>query len=109
MNSTTEARLRPYRCSPVFDERSMPQALLREHRTKAGVWGLVRVLEGSVMLHVVEPESVRVLDAEHPAVVLPEQEHFVELIGGRMRLQIEFYDALPDAAALASTPTHDEQ
>src|SRR3546814_1000811 len=38
----------PYRSTPVFDETSLPAALRGEHRTKAGVWGLIRVLEGKI-------------------------------------------------------------
>ncbi|MGC2189855.1 MAG: DUF1971 domain-containing protein, partial [Candidatus Sulfotelmatobacter sp.] len=36
----------PYRCTPIFDETTLPAGLRREHRTKAGVWGVIRVLEG---------------------------------------------------------------
>ncbi len=36
----------PYRSTPVFDEISLPAALRNEHSTKAGVWGLICVIEG---------------------------------------------------------------
>lgn len=32
--------------TPVFDENTLPAALRREHRTKPGVWGVIRVLDG---------------------------------------------------------------
>jgi tellurite resistance-related uncharacterized protein len=35
-----------YRCTPVFDENTLPAGLRRAHRTKPGVWGAIRVLEG---------------------------------------------------------------
>jgi tellurite resistance-related uncharacterized protein len=38
----------PYNSTPVFDEKSLPDALRNEHRTKSGTWGLLRVLEGTV-------------------------------------------------------------
>ena len=38
--------LAPYKRTPVFDETTLPDGLRREHRTKAGVWGIIRVLEG---------------------------------------------------------------
>ena len=41
---------RPYRSTPVFDADSLPEALRREHRTNAGVWGGVRMLEGALRL-----------------------------------------------------------
>ncbi|WP_439604687.1 DUF1971 domain-containing protein, partial [Shinella sp.] len=36
----------PYKQTAVFDETSLPAALRREHRTKLGVWGVIRVLDG---------------------------------------------------------------
>ncbi len=58
----------PYKCTPIFDETTLPAELRREHRTKAGVWGVIRVLEGR---------------------------RRVELLGP-MRMQVEFYNRLPD-------------
>jgi hypothetical protein len=34
----------PYRRTPVFDENTLPAGLRRAHRTKPGVWGVIRVL-----------------------------------------------------------------
>ena len=31
-----------YKSTPVFDETTLPAGLRREHRTKAGVWGIIR-------------------------------------------------------------------
>jgi tellurite methyltransferase len=45
-----------YRRTAVFDATSVPQALLREHRTKLGVWGKLLVHEGQVDYVVLEPE-----------------------------------------------------
>ncbi len=36
----------PYKCTPIFDETTLPPGLRRERRTKAGVWAVIRVLEG---------------------------------------------------------------
>ena len=44
----------PYRSTAVFDETTLPHALRREHRTKAGVWGVIRVLEGRLKLELVD-------------------------------------------------------
>jgi tellurite resistance-related uncharacterized protein len=86
---------KPYRASPVFDETSLPAALRSEHRTKAGVWGLIRVLEGRLKLTVVEPRLESILTPERPGVVLPEQTHFVEPLGP-MKMQVDFYNEPPD-------------
>ena len=36
------------RTSPTWDERSMPETLRREHRVASGLWGRLRVEDGSV-------------------------------------------------------------
>ena len=71
----------PYRTTPVFDETSLPAALRREHRTKAGAWGVIRVLEGEVVYTIIEPAEEQRLTPERPGVIRPEQPHFVTLAG----------------------------
>ena len=84
----------PYKVTPVFDEASLPAAIRNAHNTKAGVWGLLRVLEGEVSLVVHEPtRSVRV-PPDHPAPIPPEAVHHVEP-SGPMRMQVEFYREPP--------------
>ena len=86
----------PYRTTAVFDETSLPAAIAREHRTKAGVWGIVRVLAGAVTYRVLEPPSVHQLSPDSPGRVLPDQPHRLEIESGqKFRLQIEFYDHDP--------------
>jgi uncharacterized protein YeaO (DUF488 family)/tellurite resistance-related uncharacterized protein len=85
----------PYRSTPVFDENSLPAGLRREHRTKLGVWGVIRVLEGRVRYEVLDPVSETILEPGHPGLVLPDVPHRVEPLGA-MRMQVEFYDQKPD-------------
>lgn len=68
----------PYKSTPVFDEHTLPAGLRKEHRTKPGVWGVIRVLDGRLRYRVLDPVSERILDSEHPGLVLPDQPHFVE-------------------------------
>ena len=84
----------PYRSTPVFDETSLPAALRAPHTTKAGVWGMVRVLEGTVKLTYLEPTSELLLDPDTPGPLLPEQPHFVEPIGA-MKMRVDFYSEPP--------------
>ncbi len=42
------AGLTAYKQTSVFDQDSLPAGLRREHRTKAGVWALIHVVEGSL-------------------------------------------------------------
>jgi len=88
---------KPYKCTAVFDEHSLPAGLRGEHRTKPGVWGVIRVLEGRLRYRVFEPASETILEPGRPGLVLPDRPHCVEVLGP-LRMQVEFYDRLPDLA-----------
>jgi tellurite resistance-related uncharacterized protein len=85
----------PYKSTPVFDEVTLPAGLRREHRTKAGTWGVIRVLEGRLRYRVLDPSSEVILEPGRPGLVLPEQPHLVEPLGS-IRMQVEFYDQRPE-------------
>ena len=85
----------PYKSTPVFDEVTLPAGLRREHRTKVGAWGVIRVLEGRLRYQVLDPSSEVILEPGRPGLILPEQPHLVEPLGP-VRMQVEFYDSLPD-------------
>lgn len=84
----------PYRSTPIFDENTLPQALRNMHRTKEGVWGVIRVLEGELNLTYVEPRSEKVLTPGNPGLIAPQQTHFVTALGP-MRMQVDFYTEPP--------------
>ena len=86
---------KPYKSTPVFDEVSLPAGLRREHRTKAGAWGVIRVLEGRLRYQILDPASEAILEPGSPGLILPEQPHFVEPLG-HIRMQVEFYNHLPE-------------
>lgn len=86
---------KPYRRTRIFTEDTLPASLLREHRTKPGIWGVIRILDGRVRFRVMQPESVAILEPGRPGLVLPEQPHQVEPLGP-MRLRLEFYRQLPE-------------
>jgi tellurite resistance-related uncharacterized protein len=84
----------PYRSTPVFDETTLPATLRRAHRTKAGVWGVIRVIEGRLKFSLEDGSGEMVLTPQRPGLVLPEQEHRVEPLGP-MRMRVDFYDRPP--------------
>lgn len=84
----------PYRSTPEFDEQTLPSALRRAHSTKAGTWGVIRVLEGRLRYFVEDTGEASVLDPQHPGTVRPQQLHHVEPIGA-MRMRVDFYDHEP--------------
>lgn len=84
----------PYGASPVFDEHSLPDALRKEHRTKDGTWGLLRVLEGEVELIFLDPPQDFRVTPDEPAPIPPQAPHYVKLVGP-MKMQVEFYREHP--------------
>jgi tellurite resistance-related uncharacterized protein len=85
----------PYKRTPVFDENTLPTGLRREHRTKPGVWGIIRVLEGRLRYRVLDPASETILDPGNPGLVRPDEPHLVEPLGP-VRMQVEFYNQPPE-------------
>jgi tellurite resistance-related uncharacterized protein len=86
----------PYKATPVFDEVTLPEAIRSAHSTKAGVWGLLRVIEGEARLVFLEPRREVRATPDSPAQIAPEAVHHVEL-DGPVRLQVEFYREPPTA------------
>ena len=85
----------PYAASPFFDEQSLPDALRNDHRTKAGTWGLLRVLEGEVRLIFTEPHAELFVTPTHPVIIPPQETHYVVPVGP-MRMQVEFFRERPN-------------
>jgi tellurite resistance-related uncharacterized protein len=84
------AGLAAYKRTPTFDQDTLPAGLRREHRTKAGVWALIHVVEGSLRYRILDPPSEEILTVGTPGLVRPEQAHEVAPIG-QMRMYVEFY------------------
>jgi tellurite methyltransferase len=70
----------PYRQSPEFDEKTVPEALLHRHSTKPGIWARIHVLHGSLDYYLHAPfNTVHRLTPHSPGVVLPGVEHHIEV------------------------------
>jgi len=78
----------PYNRTREFDQDSIPSSLCSSHSTKPGVWAMIRILDGTLRLHL--PDSVEVLRPRNPGFVEPEVEHRVEPEGA-VRFYVEFY------------------
>ena len=46
--------LTPYKQTPTFTQDTIPSGLQKEHNTKAGVWGQIHVLTGSLRYEVLD-------------------------------------------------------
>ena len=83
----------PYKSTPVFDEKSVPAALLRTHSTRSGVWGLIHVAKGRLVYRVHAPlEREEVITPDAPGVVVAEVEHHVAP-DGAVEFRVEFWRA----------------
>jgi tellurite resistance-related uncharacterized protein len=83
----------PCRTTAIFDQDTLPAALRREHRTKAGAWGIIRMMEGELLLLFPDGRS-ETLNPDRPGLIRPQETHRVEPLGA-MRMQVEFYDQDP--------------
>ena len=67
-----------YRRLPDFSGGTTPAALLRAHRLKAGVYGVLRVRAGVVRFFLAGGEEpLAVLRGGEAIVILPEEEHYI--------------------------------
>ncbi|MCY3671656.1 MAG: DUF1971 domain-containing protein [Alphaproteobacteria bacterium] len=80
-----------YGGTPEFSDGATPVSLLRSHRTKAGTWAKIVVLEGRLRYRVLEPEPEEFeLSPETPGIVEPEVPHEIEPVGP-VRFRVDFY------------------
>ncbi len=84
----------PYRSTPVFDQETLPNALRRAHSTKAGVWGILKVLKGKIVYSIDGSNLKQIVHAPGKIVICPEQLHAVEPLGD-MEMQVDFYNEQP--------------
>ena len=74
-----------------FDQDNVPMGMLGRHTTAKGIWGKIKVSEGSLTYRILEPEMEEyVLNKSQHGVVAPQAAHQVE-INGPVKFHIEFY------------------
>ncbi len=80
----------PYHRTPTFDNESVPPNLLSQHTTKAGVWAMLRVVQGKLDFVDDTTGGRLTLEPQRPGFIEPEREHHIEL-EGEVRFYLEFY------------------
>ena len=80
--------LQAYRSTPVFTETTVPAGLLKDHETKAGVWGVIHVVSGQLRYRIPSLGEDTVLSPEQDGIVIPQTPHSVAPLGA-----VEFYVA----------------
>ncbi len=80
-----------YRRTPVFDEETIPAGLQRDHSTKPGVWGVIRVLSGRLRYCLDGLDGREwLLDADHAGTIPPQVLHHVAA-DGPVQFFVEFH------------------
>lgn len=69
----TSGETSPYARGPVFDQTTLPAAARRGHATKAGVWAVIRVLEGMVRYRIEAQDHDVILSPNTPGLVRPQE------------------------------------
>lgn len=77
-----------YKRTDIFDETTVPQGLLNNHRTLPHVWGKIVVIEGK-LTYIVSEEEYELTNGK-PGVVEPQVIHCVRP-EGKVRFYVEFY------------------
>lgn len=80
-----------YKRTATFSQDTIPPGLLRDHTTRAGVWGHIVVLEGKLRYTILEPTPEEfLLDPSRSGVVEPQIKHQVEPVG-KVLFFVEFF------------------
>lgn len=80
----------PYKKTPIFTDVSVPKGLLKDHATKAGVWGVIHVEEGKLEYIIPSRENRQFLHPNKVGIVHPEELHHVKPVGS-CRFYVEFW------------------
>jgi tellurite methyltransferase len=80
--------------SPVWDEDSLPVALLRGHRLGEGTWGLVSVTKGRLRYLSADPTVDITVGAGNVHAIPPTVEHTVEPRGA-VRFRVDYFAVEP--------------
>lgn len=78
-----------YQRTPEFNETTVPKGLLKEHSTKSGVWGVIKVLSGELE-YAIAGDEVVILSPTCYGIVEPQVLHQVKPLGPVL-FYVEFY------------------
>lgn len=75
-----------------FVKDKIPKGLLRQHNTKAGTWGVIRVEKGTLQYQINEPQTMTFkLEAPAQAIIEPTVFHEVKPLTEDVEFAVEFY------------------
>lgn len=78
-----------------FTATTIPKGLLRDHTTKEGTWGVIRVSSGKLEYSILQepPPGVVVLECspELPGIIEPQVKHHVKALSDDLKFVVEFH------------------
>ena len=77
-----------------FTADKIPRGLLKDHTTKAGTWGVIRVSEGKLQYTIQEPtQSIHEITPETlpGGIIEPQVKHRVKALTDDLKFVVEFY------------------
>ncbi|KAL3924403.1 MAG: hypothetical protein SGILL_001064, partial [Bacillariaceae sp.] len=78
----------------LFKADKIPRGLLKDHTTKSGTWGVIRVIAGTLEYTIQEPTpSVHLITAETQpgGIIEPQVKHRVKAVSDDLEFVVEFY------------------
>ena len=81
--------VRPYKRTQLFTHETIPQGLLKNHRTGENVWGVIQVMEGRLE-YTIRADEKHILANAKNGVIEPGVIHHVRPIN-QVTFFIEFY------------------
>jgi len=82
--------LTAYKETPEFTELSIPKGLLKDHSTKAGVWGQIQVSSGSLNYSLSSSGLAQLIGAGETGYIPPEVKHRVAA-EGKVTFKVVFF------------------
>ncbi|MEG9862650.1 MAG: DUF1971 domain-containing protein [Parvularculales bacterium] len=75
-----------------YRSETFPAGFRRDHLIKQGVWGVLRVEEGSMFYEDKEAGEKRIIEAGQYQVIKPETVHCASPLSDNTRCFVEFYE-----------------
>lgn len=80
-----------YKQSKIFNEKTIPQGLLKNHQTLEGVWGEITILSGEIIYVIQSNTKERIkLNSETLGIIEPKAPHYL-IPMGNVKFFIAFY------------------
>ena len=97
--SSIPVGFKAYKRTPLFQADDIPNSLLNKHNTKAGSWGKIIVIKGTLEYFINgPPERVYILTPEIPGIIVERELHKVKPLTPDTEFYVEFYAENEEAA-----------